>query len=96
MSSVPFSLRLDPEVRSRLDEEAKSLDRTASYLAAKAIESFLESRAERRRILKAAVAEADKGVFISQQAMSEWLDSWGTENELALPQPDITFDNPRG
>lgn len=33
--------------------------------------------------------EADKGIFISQEAISDWLDSWGSENELEAPEPDI-------
>jgi predicted transcriptional regulator len=89
MSSVPFSLRLEPKVRSQLEQEAKSLDRSASYVATKAIESFLEARADRRRALEEAVAEADKGVFISEEAMHAWMESWDTENELPPPEPDV-------
>ncbi len=36
-----------------------------------------------------AIAEADKGVFISGKAMHRWIESWGTENELPPPEPDI-------
>jgi predicted transcriptional regulator len=92
MSSVPFSLRLEPKIRSQLEQEAKSLDRSASYVATKAIESFLEARADRRRALEEAVAEADKGVFISEEAMNAWINSWGTDNELPPPEPDIFPD----
>jgi predicted transcriptional regulator len=89
MAGTPFSLRLTPEIRSRLEYEAKSLDRSASYVANKAIESFLEARADRRRALEAAVAEADKGEFISEEAMHAWMESWDTENELPPPEPDV-------
>ena len=89
MSSVPFSLRLDPETRRRLDEEAERLDRSASYVAAKAIEGFLEARAAKRRALEEAVAEADKGVFVSSEAMARWMDSWDTDDELPPPEPDV-------
>jgi predicted transcriptional regulator len=92
MSSVPFSLRLEPKVRSQLEHEAKILDRSASYVATKAIESFLEARADRRRALEEAVAEADKGVFISEEAMNAWINSWGTDNELPPPETDIFPD----
>ena len=89
MSGTPFSLRLAPDIRSRLESEAKILDRSASYVATKAIESFLDGRAERRRMLEAAVAEADKGVFISSEAMNAWMDSWDTDHELPPPEPDV-------
>ena len=89
MSSIPFSLRLDSDVRSRLELEARSLDRSASYVATRAIEAFLDARADKKRQIEAAVAEADKGVFISQGKMSAWIDSWGTDAELPPPEPDV-------
>ena len=39
--------------------------------------------------IQKAKKEADKGVFISHEAMDKWLDSWGTENELPAPKADI-------
>ena len=89
MSPVPFSLRLDPQIKSRLEQEARNADRSSSYLAAKAIEAFLDSREARRREIEAAVVEADIGVFISQEAMASWMDSWETGQELPAPEPDI-------
>jgi hypothetical protein len=46
------------------------------------------SRAE-RRLMDERIAEADKGIFISAEAMHRWVESWGTENELPPPEPDI-------
>ena len=40
--------------------------------------------------IKAALEQADKAKFISAEAVNRWLDSWGTENELPPPKPDIT------
>jgi hypothetical protein len=56
--------------------------------------SFLRSSAAERRLLKERIAEADKGVFISAEAMHRWIESWGTDNELSPPEPDI-FPNTR-
>jgi predicted transcriptional regulator len=36
-----------------------------------------------------ALAEADKGVFVSGEAVIEWLESWGTDNVKLMPEPDI-------
>ena len=93
MSSAPFSLRLDPSVKSRLDEAARGADRSASWIATRAIEAFLDARDERQRAIKAALAEGDKGVFISQEAMAAWMESWGTEAELPAPEPDVFPDS---
>lgn len=56
--------------------------------------SFLRRSAAERKLLKERIAEADKGVFISEEAMHRWIESWGTENELPPPEPDV-FLKPR-
>jgi predicted transcriptional regulator len=89
MPTVPFSLRIEPKLKAKLEKEAAREDRSAAYIAQRAIAAFIESREARRKALKEAVAEADKGVFISEEAMDAWVDSWGTENELPPPEPDI-------
>ncbi len=45
------------------------------------------------KALQIAQEEADKGIFISQEKITAWLDSWGTENELEAPEPDIFPNN---
>lgn len=89
MASSPFSLRLSPELKERLDAVAESEDRSASYVATKAIEAFLDARDAKERAIDAAFREADKGIFVSQEAVHRWMDSWDTENELPFPEPDI-------
>jgi predicted transcriptional regulator len=89
MNSVPLSLRLEPELKSRLEAEAESEDRSVSDVATRAIEAFLDSRDALRVDLEAAIAEADKGVFVSHEAVHRWMESWGTDNELPMPEPDI-------
>lgn len=56
--------------------------------------SFLRRSETERRLLKERIAEADKGVFISAEAMHRWIESWGTDNELPPPEPDV-FLKPR-
>lgn len=94
MTTASLTLRIDSGVKKRLEREDKSLDRSTSYLAAKAIEAFVEAREEKRRAIEAAIIEADKGVFISSKAMHKWMDSWGTDNELPPPKPDIFPETP--
>ncbi len=89
MASPPFSVRLSDEIKSRLEKEAERVDRSAGYLVQKAIEEFLDARDFFRSEMEAAIAEADKGVFISGEAVHKWMDSWDTENELPPPEPDI-------
>ena len=89
MTTATFSMRIDAKTKSALEAEAKRQDRSAAYVAKEAIEELLDRRAYKREGLLAAIKEADKGVFISEEAMDRWIDSWDTEGELPPPAPDI-------
>ena len=93
MSTIPFTMRLDEDIKRNLEEEAKLEDRSASYLATRAIKDMLDGKARKRKLILDAVAEADKGVFISEEKMDAWVNSWDTENELLMPKPDISAKN---
>jgi predicted transcriptional regulator len=90
MVTVPFSLRIDPSIKSQLEKEAKRHDRSASYLANKAIKNFSQAKESKRIAIKEAVEEADKGIFVSEKSVDAWVDSWGNKNELPTPEPDIS------
>jgi predicted transcriptional regulator len=51
--------------------------------------SFLKTSETERRLLKERIAEANNGVFISSEAMLRWMESWGADNELPPPEPDV-------
>lgn len=89
MPATPVSLRLDDATRSRLAAEAERLDRPAAQVATRAIRSWLDAQDELRRQIDAAVDEAGQGAFLSSEAVSAWMDGWGTEGEATLPDPDI-------
>ena len=89
MSAVPFSLRLDADTRTRLEAEARRLDRPASQVAQRAIERYLDAQAALRREIDAAVAEADEGRFVSAEAVHAWMETWGSTHEAPPPEPDV-------
>ena len=80
MSTTPVSLRLDPKVKARLEEEARIAKLSASSLANKAIETFLAARAAKRSQIEAALVDAEKGEFISGEALDRWIDSVETRS----------------
>ena len=82
-------MRIDAGLKKSLEQEAKREERSASWLAVKAIEAMLRNRVEKRAAIRAAIAEAGKGEFISQGAMDAWIASWDSNAELPLPDPDI-------
>ena len=89
MTTERLSLRIGVDLKKSLEREARREERSISYLAVKAIEAMLRSRAEKRAAIRAAVAEADKGAFISQDAMDAWVSSWDTDSERLPPEPDL-------
>lgn len=88
--AVPFSIRMDEELKAKLDQEAAAEDRSSSYLAHKAIEQFLDQRAYKRELIQAAYnSYLTEKEFVSGEAVNAWVASWGTDKELPAPSPDI-------
>ena len=93
MTSARLSLRLKPELKQWLEDQAKQEDRSAGYIATKAIQRMKDNAEAKRVMIQEAMDEAEKGVFVSSEAVHKWMDSWDTENELPFPEPDV-FLNP--
>ncbi len=93
MASTPFSIRIEDEVRDKLEQICTLTERSKAYITSKAIEEYVERNGWKVEALKQAKKEAAKGEFISHQAMGDWIDSLGSENELPSPEADI-FKNP--
>ena len=86
-SSNTFTIRVDPLDKQRLETLAKSTGRSRSFLAADAIAKYLDINEWQVARIRQAMASMDAGKFIEHQAISDWVDSWGTENELPPPEP---------
>jgi len=93
MTTVPFTFRMEKDLKESLTIEAKENKRSSSYLASKAIKMMLDLRKEKKQAVLQAIKEADKGIFISQNAVHKWMDSWDTKNELEKPKADIFLKN---
>lgn len=75
--STTMSVRLESELKDRLDELAKITDRSRSYLAAEAIREFVAMNDWQLREVRQAVSEADNGEFASDQAVKKAFSKWG-------------------
>ncbi len=93
-SDATFSVRLPEELRREVDEFAKATKRSRSFVVKEAVEAYMDDRRAYLEAIDEAIKEADKGVFISGEAVDRWLASWGTDNPLPMPEPDI-FPDPK-
>ena len=71
--SEPVTLRLDPDVRKRLDKPAKATDRSRAALAAEAVRQYVELNEWQIAAIQDGVRDADNGRFIAHaQLKSKW------------------------
>ena len=83
------SVRLQPEIENPLENLSKKLDRSKNYLINQAIKEFLERRAiDDQRWVETieAIDSVKSGKSVDEKAVNDWLDSWGSENELKPPK----------
>ena len=59
--STTMTIRLDKEVKERLDRLAAATERSKSYLAAEAVRAYVETNEWQIAEIRAALKEADAG-----------------------------------
>jgi predicted transcriptional regulator len=64
--TAAFTIRLDDDKLAKLDALAADMDRSRSWIAAKAIENYVELNAWQIAQIKAGIAEADRGEFATE------------------------------
>jgi predicted transcriptional regulator len=89
MGEVPLSLHVTEQLKQDLEREARLRHVSESEIAARAIEDYLDLQAHKREVIAAAVAEADKGVFISSEAILDWMERLETDIDAPRPAPDV-------
>jgi RHH-type transcriptional regulator, rel operon repressor / antitoxin RelB len=77
--TTTMTIRLEPELKQRLDQLAEVTHRSKSYLAAEALREFVELNEWQLREVKDAIKEADEEDFASQQTVAETLGKWGVD-----------------
>lgn len=85
MATTIFTTRIDLGLKERLQKIAELDQRSASYMANKAIEQMVEEREAMRSYIETGVMLADKGIGISEQAMDAWMEG---PIDAPFPEPD--------
>ena len=79
--STTFTVRIDTGVKKRLERLAKSTGRSRSFLAAEAINEYLEVNEWQVTGIKRAIASLDRGEGIPHDSVKDWVASWGSAEE---------------
>jgi predicted transcriptional regulator len=87
--TTTMGVKIDEEIRSRLKTLGEARKRSTHWIMKEAIVRYLEQEEEiERRNLEANQAWKDymeTGVHVTNENMTDWLDSWGTDKEIKCP-----------
>lgn len=86
MASTTFTVRVDQTVKKRLEKLAESTGRSRSYLAAEAINEYLDVNEWQVSGIKQAMASLDRGESIGHEHVKDWVGSWGSQSERPIPK----------
>jgi len=75
MSAV-MTLRLDAELRKKLDHLARAQRRSRSFVAAEAIREYVAVNAWQIEEIKKGLEEADRGDFATEEQVRRTLKKW--------------------
>lgn len=89
MGELPISLSLDAHTAEGLKREAKLQHEDINVVAEKAIKLYVDRLDAERGMLRDLAAEADKGEFISSEAMLRWMRELEDNPDAPPPDPDI-------
>ena len=84
--STTLTIRVDKEMKDRLERIAKSQRRSKAFIAVQAIEDYLAVQEAQIKGIEEAIASMDSGEGIEHERVREWIESWDTGNELPMPK----------
>ncbi len=79
--STTMTIRLEPELKSRLDKLSAATRRSKSFLAAEAVREFIEINEWQIEQIKDAVKEADAGDFASDEKVQAVFNKWDVNGD---------------
>ena len=84
------SVKLDNELKSRIQHLADARHRSAHWIMCEAIREYVEREERREDFKQEALASwtayQETGRHLSGQEVRDWLNTWGTDKETELPQ----------
>jgi predicted transcriptional regulator len=84
--TTTLSVRIDEDVKKRLEALAGRARRSKSFLAAEAIAAFVDAESWQLDEIQAGLEELDQGRGVAHKDVSAWLRSWGRKRERKAPR----------
>ena len=84
------SVKLDDDLKHRIQQLADTRQRSAHWIMREAIRDYVEREEARERFKQEALASwtayQETGQHLTGQEVHDWLETWGTDQEAAIPQ----------
>jgi len=84
-----LGVRLDEQLERRLNALATKTKRSKSFLTKEALARYIEEEERKQRENELAIARWEEyretGETVSNEAMMDWLESWGADKEKPCP-----------
>lgn len=85
-----LGVRLDEQLENRLSALAEKKQRSKSFIAKQALIRYLDEEEFKQRENELSMARWEEyketGETVSDESVSEWLDSWGSDEEQPCPK----------
>ncbi|MFV2004734.1 MAG: CopG family ribbon-helix-helix protein [Gammaproteobacteria bacterium] len=79
--SSTMTIRLDADLKARLDKLAEATHRSKSYLAAEAVREYIELNEWQLQEISNAVTEAEADDFASDTEVADTFNKWGVNED---------------
>jgi len=87
---MAVSVKLDDELKDKVQSLAESQGRSAHWVMREAIKEYVERQDAKESFKKEALLSwkvyQETGQHLSGDEVKDWLDTWGTDKETEIPE----------
>ncbi|HEX4642681.1 MAG TPA: CopG family ribbon-helix-helix protein [Candidatus Acidoferrales bacterium] len=84
-TTTTMTVRVSSALKNRLDRLADATARSRSWLAAHALEVYVEDQEWQLATIRKGIKDVREGRVLSHEKAARWLRSWGKKRELPPP-----------
>jgi RHH-type transcriptional regulator, rel operon repressor / antitoxin RelB len=81
-TTTTMTVRVSSSLRSRLNKLADATARSRSWLAARALEAYVEDQEWQIAAIRKGKSDVQSGRVVSHEKVARWLRTWGKKREF--------------